>query len=252
MKDLRDEAEKRLKMEAAIRGVGLLSSPATRVAPKAQKAGALLALAKLGQIDFALSLLDELWRKDEVETSTAVWLINQSLKSDDLNTQNDGAEILDSYATRLAIAGHMRWPDHVRGRCPSNITKPDISMHIIEALVKALISQPHEWWDSEEFYNVLFLFYSVISSELSNTTKASAGLFLDRLLDSPRVAKVSPNTFMTPSGIVSPEEMKVEAGRAMDQRYTYATIVALGEKLEIWGKDFQGTRRSKRRSVKPR
>lgn len=116
--DLRDEAEKRLKMEAAIRGVGLLSSPATRVAPKAQKAGALLALAKLGQIDFALSLLDELWRKDEVETSTAVWLINQSLKSDDLNTQNDGAEILDSYATRLAIAGHMRWPDHVRGRWP--------------------------------------------------------------------------------------------------------------------------------------
>jgi hypothetical protein len=52
--DLRDDAEKRLKLEAAVRTLQLFSTSTGDPTPKDQRVGALFALSSLGQYELSL------------------------------------------------------------------------------------------------------------------------------------------------------------------------------------------------------
>ena len=67
------DAAKDRRVDVSIRAAGLLGEDASRD----RKAGALLALANLGEYRFALNLLRELWPEKEVTTDCAAWLVGQ-------------------------------------------------------------------------------------------------------------------------------------------------------------------------------
>ena len=78
----------RLKLEAAIQAVGLLSTSSGAEAPTSQKSGALFTLVELGQIGLALSLLENLWGgTNQLVASSACWVIGRGLESSDPSVQ---------------------------------------------------------------------------------------------------------------------------------------------------------------------
>ena len=105
-------------MEAAISAVEFLGPKDNPTA--SQKAGALLALSSLGQTNFALALLRRLWENCEVDTATAVVLIEQAIADQAHDTQRVASEILRANAANLwTSSGGMFWPNISPSRWPS-------------------------------------------------------------------------------------------------------------------------------------
>ena len=102
---LQKDAEDRLRMETAIRAVALMSTPSGADSPPNQQAGALFALGSLGQLEFALGLLRQMWPSARVDSASAVWLINQAFMSKSENSQEEAADILLQNASLLSTSG---------------------------------------------------------------------------------------------------------------------------------------------------
>ena len=83
-----ERAEGRLRLETSIRAVELLGAQGQPTTPP-QQAGALFVLANLGQLDFALALLAEIWPRDEISASAASWIVEAGILSSDEDQQNE-------------------------------------------------------------------------------------------------------------------------------------------------------------------
>lgn len=72
----RRESENRLKLEASIRAVQLLSTTSGQAAPSAQITGALLTLASLSQYDLVLELVDDFAKQRQLDPGTICGLLD--------------------------------------------------------------------------------------------------------------------------------------------------------------------------------
>lgn len=114
------QAEARLRTDTEIKAITLLTKDAT---PE-QRAGALLALVELGQIEFALELLRGIWANDSVEVGTALWVIEQALDSSDEDFRGQAVGILERNAEKLVISGEPLFPRQLtRHRWPTSILR---------------------------------------------------------------------------------------------------------------------------------
>jgi hypothetical protein len=95
------QGEARQAVDSSIRAVGLFAKPDGSAAEPLVTGGGLLALANLGQLDFAISLLSGLWGRDRVTREAAITLIDKGLRSGDPATQLDAAYVLHTNSERL-------------------------------------------------------------------------------------------------------------------------------------------------------
>ena len=101
--DRHTEAEKRLQMEAAIQAVGLMGETTSNGMPvsNGQRAGAIYALANLGQMPLALVLLNQLWGEGKIDPSFAVLIVNDVLVGDDRRFHVRASTMLLDHAETL-------------------------------------------------------------------------------------------------------------------------------------------------------
>jgi hypothetical protein len=84
----RSESEQRLKLEACIRAVQLLSTPAGTPAPPAQITGALLTLISLEQYELVLELVEEFLRQKQLDSGTVAGLLDPVMTKGDAGLQS--------------------------------------------------------------------------------------------------------------------------------------------------------------------
>jgi hypothetical protein len=95
---LAEEAERRLRLEASIKAIELLTVEKGELAPPIRQAGALFALTSLGQLELAIALLVEIWPQGRLSAKAAVEVINRTLIGGGSDLQEDAAIILERHA----------------------------------------------------------------------------------------------------------------------------------------------------------
>ena len=98
---LERESEDRLKLEAAIRAIQLLSGQNGAPSLQIQRAGALTTLSNLGQHGLTLALVTELLQDDELNPTTASYILDRALRCDDRVVQRDAVVLFKNFARKF-------------------------------------------------------------------------------------------------------------------------------------------------------
>jgi hypothetical protein len=106
---LAKDAEKRNRIEAAIRAVALLSANNKDSTPH-QIGGALLALVSLDEHDLAVSLLDQLWPSNLASATVAGVVLAGAFNSGSELAKVAAAAVLFQHADRIQQIGYNIWP----------------------------------------------------------------------------------------------------------------------------------------------
>jgi hypothetical protein len=176
------ETEQRLRLETSIRAVELLTEDGKTASPSRQ-AGALFVLGSLGQLDFALALLAEVWPKRDISSAAAVWVVNRALMSDDEHTQKDAAILLASNAETLkdtAAESCWEWPScfHYGWMNIAVLARENL----LDALLKVLISKSKGEWDPSCIHTFLMDFNLIREFETTPHIRDGAVVAMDVLL----------------------------------------------------------------------
>jgi hypothetical protein len=111
---LNEREKDRLDVEAATEAATLLSTADAKPADRATTAGALLSLARLGQVHLASSMLFDLWGQDRISTADGVFIVNEALSSRNPQAQRDASTILFLKTPELTARGEKDewyyWP----------------------------------------------------------------------------------------------------------------------------------------------
>jgi len=152
-------------------------------AGKNQKAGALFALAELGQLEFALALLERMWPNQELASSSAIWLVNEGLKHPDANIQFKASALLKENSGLLKkLTNDFEWPDHLSWQW-----KPCLNvyarMQIFEALLNCLRSELPGKWSGEAQGRFIVFLHRMMSTDEEPGIAIGAARALHVLLD---------------------------------------------------------------------
>jgi hypothetical protein len=116
---------KRLEVEAAMKAASLLSTDDGSDANPSTVSGALLALAQLGQVELAMTMLSDLWLGDRVSPATGILIVDRALTSEDSVAQQTAAIALRNNVSRLTTANSYGrdyfWPHSVNQRWLPNL-----------------------------------------------------------------------------------------------------------------------------------
>jgi len=209
---LKQEGEqntRRLDMETAIEAVKLMSAPdGKEEAPDSQKSGALFALVTLDQIDLAMALLSNLWKRGAVDTEAAIWVIDRAFQSSVRRHQIEAGTFLDLYAENLSTEkGGICWPEcfFLDWRISVDL---EARLSTLSALMKILPSKPVDFWRLNAVVAILGICQNVIIKEPDPTIRAGAVLFQHSLLQYYSPLFDETETISTCGGSVSFETMK--------------------------------------------
>jgi hypothetical protein len=103
------DAEKRNRIEAAIRAVDLLSEN-NKDSTVHKVSGALLALSSLGEHDLAVALLNELWSSKLASAGAAEIVLRRALDDGSEYTQISAADVLYRHNDLIKQGDHYIWP----------------------------------------------------------------------------------------------------------------------------------------------
>jgi hypothetical protein len=180
--NLKAEAENRLKLEAGIKAIELLSESADKTVCENRRSAVLHMLTSLKMHELALALLQQMLAKEQIDALTAAQILDQCLRlrNEELNklsaemfrdysskllTDNGGAETLESLS--------MKWP-------------LELGLYIKQSLqiglMKLLLSRPYKEWDRETFNSFIYTFYIISQTETDTHIKNAIGLFTKETL----------------------------------------------------------------------
>lgn len=237
-RQLATQAEGRLQLETAIQAVGMLSTSGGATAPHGQKAGALFALASLNQLEFALTLLETLWAREEIDAVSAVWLVNRGLKAGG-DLERTAVNILRDNRQKLHLGrGNFLWPETVSG--PD--WNPGLSLYSRELLLQMefqiMLQLPYEEWDVGFLLSALIAFYTIATTDPNGGVKRGAVSGIDVLLGALALSEdeviFNHNSSLPVSAIVAVrDELQGKDSDSPDD-WPSDSLVELGKQLAIW------------------
>jgi hypothetical protein len=177
------DSERRARLDSSIRAVDMLSTPNGDPASSTEQAGALFALAHLGQLDLAITLLDEIWSAGSVSPQAATTLIDKALRDEDGAVQRAAAATFRSHAARLPLEdGDVEIPASIDLAWPANISF-DSRQDLLDGLLVQLASYPHRDWLPEVVNGRLITLEMVRRQDPSPALAAEATFAVQVLLD---------------------------------------------------------------------
>lgn len=230
------EGEWRQRVDTFIRAVGLIGPSSGKETSESQKAGALFALANLGQIEFALALLRPMWSNREVSPSTAVWLINKGLQDPEENLQRQAASLLVDNTQRLIRPSEdcMEWPD-----CVELEWMPMLDVYaresLLETLLRGLQYAPRTEWSMRGLIWFIVQLYLIMSSDDNPSIQAGAILALDVLLP---LVPAEVETILRWEQPLNVDELRRRVAASVEDARDQAALIyhELIHKLETWAK----------------
>lgn len=179
--DLREEAEKRLKLEAAIRAVDLLGTDAGRDSTETQRAGAIFLLSRLGLLGLAVDLVRTMLADRLIDGGNASTILDMALRSNDSGVQINAAQVLEDHFDRFVVEDGIFWPDYVLYAWPQTLgTRP--RQHVLSGLIQAILARPRKEWAVETLGGVLYTLVEALRAEKDEQTKGDVIQFLQEIL----------------------------------------------------------------------
>lgn len=129
-------ADRRLRLDAAMRAGDSFSSPSPEAVSAASVASSLLALTKLDNADLAVALLVDFWSpgiEGKISTETAILIVDAALRSGKRNAQLIAAELLCRNSKCLDSCESLHWPSFIDG-CWSPAFGPKTKLLLVDAL----------------------------------------------------------------------------------------------------------------------
>lgn len=167
----------RQRAETLMNAVKLVGEDGTTQACKLKRGGALFALAKLDELDFSLTLLENMWPAELVDIYTAVLLVNQGLRSTSIETQDCAASILrDNTLRLLSDDGGYHWPSAADWDRPWNVEWDVITREsLLRAAIKIVPLRPKGEWDRDSLTGLYLVIENIRRGELAAKEKAYPG-----------------------------------------------------------------------------
>jgi hypothetical protein len=207
-----NETERRLVLDSAVKGVGLISAGDGTYAPQAVVAGALATLVHLEHPVIAMRCLSAAWTDRAIDAASAVWLIGEALASDFPESQLEAAALLLDKADLLvredAAGADPYWPGRWREGWRSDVPI-DARVYICEAVVRTLITHPPDWWRGEGLW-ALSVFVAALDAEVDKDMRGGIAEIVLVFIEDKEVGSVS-----VPSGWRSYSELREQAEEAM-------------------------------------
>jgi hypothetical protein len=169
--------------------VALMSASNGAPADPTQRAGALFALASLGQLDFALALLGRLWPQREVDNLTALWLLDRALASDRAH-QDTAVELMRENVPRLTQSGsEFDWPVSIGIRWPAHLSMYAREM-LLDEVARVVLAIPCLDWSIGHLRGVVALLHSALTTDPHARIRGNSALLLHELLATPVFGRV--------------------------------------------------------------
>lgn len=229
--DLKDEAEKRLKIDVATKAINLLSTSSGASVPFIQKAAVLFTLVNLGQHDLALTILRQMIETDQIDMNSAVDVINLGLRSKDETVQEEASEILEYYSNKL-ISDHGRslWPRCLGLSCNSSFnffTRQNIAL----ACLNLIATRPYKEWDRPTINGHVVFLSDIWRKEHEEHIKKGVGIGLKKI-----VSIYPPGDYLSlPSGKMLIDDLRTELSEIDEHKEGLSILfIPIIEKLELW------------------
>jgi len=144
------DAERRLKTEAAIQAVGLLSSSSGQDVSNTQRAGVILALADLEIFSLALSLTSQFLEQsgNKLDPGAACWVFHRALERGRLDVQEQAVAMTLRYLPgMLNKDGTSVFPRILTSKESSKLPDDVRFAGLLAVIDRNLLRPYHEWTD---------------------------------------------------------------------------------------------------------
>jgi len=186
--NLKEEAENRLRVEAAIQSIQLLSSPSGQDVPATQRAGVILTLGDLEMLSLALSLVDQMLSSSEqssfprLDPGTACWLLNKALTSDDLDVQHQASMLTDKHVEKMLLPnGDVVFPALLLQEGSASLPEK-VRVNATFAMIDMLLLRPFSEWDEGAFFTLVDSLHYNWKHASPGVIRTNAGIALNTLL----------------------------------------------------------------------
>ena len=143
------EAERRLRLEAGVEAMKLLTLSEGKENLQTLNAGVLFTLASLPMYDLAVIMLSKMLPEKEVTPDTASWLLDNALLKGDENLQSEAATILYDYAKYfLDDGGSYSWPKCINQKWNLELpfeVREILAFSVLELLLSRKLTDWGEW-----------------------------------------------------------------------------------------------------------
>ncbi|MFD5731660.1 hypothetical protein ACFWIY_02370 [Streptomyces sioyaensis] len=141
------QAEKRLGLDTAVKGIALTHVADGSYAKKAVVAGALSTLVHLHHPVIAMRMLAAIWEEGAVDKASAIWLIDEALERGTPESKVEASRLFDKHAEELChtIPGQYEFPAILEKKWPSELPY-EARLALIFGIPKFLTSKPIPWW----------------------------------------------------------------------------------------------------------
>lgn len=176
--NLKADAENRLKLEAGIKAITLLSQAENASVCENQRSAVLHMLSSLGMLELALSLMQQMLNKEQLNPLTTVQIIERGLKSDNEYIVLLSSGLFKSFSKSLLTdTGGVEVPESITLTWPVHL--PFYARNALKSgLMEIILARPFNKWKKGQL-NSLFLTLSRIwFNETEKLIKFPAGIFL--------------------------------------------------------------------------
>jgi len=180
---LAEGAERRLRVEAAIQSIGLLSSPSGQDVPNTQRAGVILALGDLEMFSIALSLVDQMIPRGRIDMGTVCWLLDKALRSGDREVQVQASIMAEDYVSKMLLPrGTAQFPAALLDE--NVIRLPDSARRTaVWAIIDLITLRTFDEWSSNTLVTLVDVLHYIWSHESQADIKTDAGVALLTFLE---------------------------------------------------------------------
>jgi len=227
-------AERRLRLDAAMRAGESFSSPAPGEVSAASIASSLLALTKLDNADLAVALLVDFWEpgvEGKISAETAILVVDAALRSAQRNAQLVAAELLCRNAEHLDPCQSLHWPSAIDG-CWNPRFSPKAKLLLVDALT--LMSKAKKPVTPAALRSVAVRLYGIFAGDPDVNVKGCIATLIEALL--PPLRNLGYKNFMQGNKMVMLSDL--EATRAFvrrnDDEYLARMVKKRAGQLQEW------------------
>lgn len=175
---LQTESEKRLRMEAALKAIEVMSGKETEgVSMQESREAAILLISSLDQLHLALTMAEQLLSRDKISPGSLARVAELCLSSDDVDLQCTAAYTLRMSALKLVESkDELAFPwRHVHG-WTGNLP-PIAKENLLLALATSLLSKEFTYWNYSILTDTLYAFYKIFLNESERRYKCVGAVF---------------------------------------------------------------------------
>jgi hypothetical protein len=227
-------ADRRLRLDAAMRAGESFSSPTPETVSAASIASSLLALTKLDNADLAVALLVDFWLpgiEGKVSPETAILVVDAALRCGQPSAQLVAAELLCQNSECLDPCKSLHWPSFIDG-CWNPAFSPKTKLLLVDALIRMTLAKKPAIEGA--LRSIAVRLYGIFDGDPDRNLRGCVATLIEALLPALRGLKYK--NFMQGNKMVMLGDLESAArcAKPNDDEYLARMVEQRGKDLQEW------------------